>query len=246
MVKIYKQPFAHDGDTIAIPDASQPDGKMSNTDGWTHDYQLLKSDPNYKPVGRQEMNGVFKEVTESLGEIQQFGFAKWQPMQWPQGARVIENGVVYRALNQTAQQPPHADWADENATELLSGTLRIGTQAEVNAGALDDVAVTPKKLRLGFSASLTQNGYIAFPSWLGGLIIQWGVTGEVASGGSYLVTFPITFPASCFAVSTSLTGGIPNQHYTGAASIISASQMNLGSLASSGASAIYRWIAIGH
>ncbi len=130
MVKIYKQPFAHDGEAIAIPDTSQPDGKMSNADGWTSDYQLPKTDPNYKPVGRQEMNGVFKEVTESLGEIQQFGFAKWQPMQWPQGARVVEGDVVYRALNQTSQQPPHADWA--NDMDALN--TKANTSTKVIAG----------------------------------------------------------------------------------------------------------------
>lgn len=140
MVKIYKQPFAHDGDAIAIPDASQPDGKMSSADGWTPDYQLPKTDPNYKPVGRQEMNGVFKEITESLGEIQQFGFAKWQPMQWPQGARVVEGGVVYRALTQTSQQPPHADWVDDAVGGRWSLTyLDTETSWYVNANSGNDL-----------------------------------------------------------------------------------------------------------
>ena len=100
MVKIYKQPFAHDGDTIAIPDASQPDGKMSSTDGWTPDYQLPKTDPNYKPVGRQEMNGVFKEVTEALGQMQVQGAASWSPdgTPYPINAQVYHNGNRWLAL----------------------------------------------------------------------------------------------------------------------------------------------------
>ena len=132
MVKIYKQPFAHGGDTIAIPDTSQPDGKMSSTDGWTPDYQLPKTDPNYKPVGRQEMNGVFKEVTEALGQVQVQGAASWSAdgAPYPINAQVYHNGKQWLALRANSVAPVEGeDW-----TEFRSFSLRENIKVTVGAG----------------------------------------------------------------------------------------------------------------
>ncbi|HTN31091.1 MAG TPA: hypothetical protein VL178_09675 [Pseudomonas sp.] len=83
--------------------------------------------------------------------------------------------------------------ATNKATELLLGVLRVGTQAEVDAGTLDDVVVTPKKLRWGFTASWGTNGYIIFPSWMLSFILQWG-SGTTDANGACTYTFTIPYP----------------------------------------------------
>lgn len=83
------------------------------------------------------------------------------------------------------------------ASETKLGTAKIATQALTDAGVDDATMVTPKKLRLGFLASLTQNGYVVFPSWLGGFTIQWGA---VNAGDKTPVSFTLAYANTCFVV----------------------------------------------
>ncbi|WP_102882553.1 phage tail protein [Pseudomonas protegens] len=85
------------------------------------------------------------------------------------------------------------------ATEINQGTAKVATTAQMLDSANDFVLSTPKKLRWGFSISLAANGYIAFPSWLGGLVLQWG-TSLGFSSTPVVVTFPMAFPNAAFAV----------------------------------------------
>jgi len=52
----------------------------------------------------------------------------------------------------------------------------------------------------GFAISKASPGYIKFPTWLGGLIIQWGQVGSIAGNGNQTVTYPIPFPTQCLSV----------------------------------------------
>lgn len=67
---------------------------------------------------------------------------------------------------------------------------------EVERGENDTQYITSKKLSWGFSKELSRNGYIKFPSWLGGVVIQWG-DGKTNKAGDYKVIFPISFPNQC-------------------------------------------------
>lgn len=65
---------------------------------------------------------------------------------------------------------------------------------------------------MGYTFSSLANGYIKFPDWLGGFIIQWVTSySTVNAGGNIIVTLPLTFPSSMFtAVSTARSGQASN------------------------------------
>ncbi|UST60011.1 phage tail protein [Pseudomonas moraviensis] len=101
-------------------------------------------------------------------------------------APVNQGNIDISALSALAQQ----------STESNQGTAKVATQAQTDAGADDKTIVTPKKLRWGFSVSRERTGYLMLPSWLGGVIIQWGTINAIEAGGQVSVTYPIAYPAA--------------------------------------------------
>lgn len=116
----------------------------------------------------------------------------------------------------------------DQATESHPGTSRVATQEQMLVDTFDTLIVTPKKLRWGFSINLAANGYICLPSWLGGMILQWGrVTAPIsnANATSTGISFPMAFPRSCYLVQAApqgsgntANGGIPSLGFSGAPS----------------------------
>jgi phage-related tail fiber protein len=132
------------------------------------------------------------------------------------------------------------------ATEINQGTAKVATDAQMLDSANDAVIATPKKLRKGFAISLALNGYIAFPSWLGGLIVQWG-SGLFSS--DTLVPFTLAFPSACLAVVAGAGNyNGPNAAYQKITAIAGYSQTKTGFYASSstGIGASGAWLAIGN
>uniref|UniRef100_UPI0025B7163F gp53-like domain-containing protein n=1 Tax=Aeromonas caviae TaxID=648 RepID=UPI0025B7163F len=88
----------------------------------------------------------------------------------------------------------------KQASETVLGMLKVASQSQTDDGTADDVAVTPRKLRSGFASLMSQNGYIALPTWMGGLIIQWGRTPDSIENADIVVTLPTTFPREVYSV----------------------------------------------
>ncbi|UZD95752.1 phage tail protein [Pseudomonas corrugata] len=88
------------------------------------------------------------------------------------------------------------------ATETVAGGAKVATQPQTDAGVDDTAYITSKKMRWGFSISLQPNGHMIFPTWMGGLILQWGTQTAIAQAGEFTrsMTFPIAFPSVIYGV----------------------------------------------
>ena len=107
----------------------------------------------------------------------------------------------------TTQANARASIGVVSSSEAGEGLITRATTADVAAGTNDTKAITPAKLKLGFSASLGVNGFIQFPTWLSGVRFEWGRF-LLSSTAATLVT--LNFPTNCF-VFLPILGEVPDQ-----------------------------------
>lgn len=147
-------------------------------------------------------------------------------------ARIANTNFVYLAFNRLLV----------SATEAIKGLARFATQFEVNAGVDDSSIVTPKKLRAGFQIQLSVNGYIYFPSWMGGLVWQWG-NRAFTSGSTSAFTTPFPNEALIvWALPNSIVGGSPS---TVAVNVQSLNQQSMILSWTAGGTYNFFWFALG-
>lgn len=146
MNKFFRIPFATSGDKVAVPDAPQPSGSVSYTDGFGPDYELDPAvDPAAKDVPRDETNQLYFDITNAIKEYQEFGVPDFitsalnggVPFSYARYARVKwTDGKVYEStVNLNTSDPTDATkWRPltDNADYLTIATTAF--QASVTDG----------------------------------------------------------------------------------------------------------------
>lgn len=226
MARYFGIPFAVLGDRIAVPDATQPDGSVSFSQGFGFDYERENTDPSYKPVPREQTNSLYYDITEALGVIQKQGSADWTSDAQPYevNAVVRHDNKIWRSLvaSNAATPSEGANWTQIGAyaSEAVAGLIEIATAAEARAFTTGK-AIDGQRLADAFTGSNVQIGSSGFQKLPGptpgALHIMWGTTATAPQGGSVAVTFPIAFPTSVLkiVVSPLTTGNNTNAYSVG-------------------------------
>lgn len=171
------------------------------------------------------------------------------------GPLVAEAGTPIDGALFASQAWVSAQGFGEAASEVAAGIVELATAAEVLAGTDAQRAVTPAALVAGLlgAATLSTSGYAIIPVRLstGGarsnVILQWGVTANVADGATAAVTFPIQFPTACFLVLATNRNNSASGNFGGCtATTPTTSGCSVGHNNGGGNSSPIAWIAVGN
>lgn len=196
MARYFGIPFAVLGDRIAVPDATQPDGSVSFSQGFGFDYERENTEPAYKPVPREQTNALYHDITEAIGVLQKQGAPDWTANAMPYSinaqVRHIDSNWSSRIDNNNDTPGSGTNWVKVGPKGQLIGVRRftangtytptIGTQSvlvEVQAGGGGSGGV-PASVGAGAGAASSGGGAGGYAS----SYLETGFSGATMTIGS--------------------------------------------------------------
>ena len=171
-----------------------------------HEATFLKRDGAAAMTGALDMDS--HKITNLTAGTVSADAVNYTQLTTYSGNSAVEFAVSTATTGNSAINKTQFDAKTGQATETVAGIAEICTDAELLAGSSDTVVATPLKLRLGFAVSIGTRGYIALPTWLGGVVVQWGK--ETIATTATVINFPLATMANCYSVV-----GTADQAYAG-------------------------------
>lgn len=136
--------FGSSGDLVAVPDAVQPDGSVSYTQGYGVLYSTAVGSGGIN-IERGKMNQLFYDITTALNQLQTFGIVPWiaalaASPGYSQYALVrYSDGIVYQSqVNTNASTPgTNTDWQAlplGNFSGFTTGDAKITFKTSADTG----------------------------------------------------------------------------------------------------------------
>lgn len=205
--KFLQKAFAQDGGRQDVPISGDTSlGRATYETGFAAINRIPIEAGGIPPFGT-DMNGVLYDVSAAIQYLQsghEFPFdAVFAASIGGYGVGAVVSDSSDKSLlwvnGTNANSAFPSGWSSfrrSDPTESVRGFPLVATQAETNAGTNNAKIVTPSKLRAGFSINISTSGsHITFPTWMGGLVIQFGnATTETTT------PFPIAFPSALRAI----------------------------------------------
>lgn len=168
MLKFFRIPFATSGDRASIPDASDPSGFVSYTDGYPIDYeQDPTTDPlTAKDIERDKMNQLLFDLSTALKELQShtvpdfitsalnggspWSYDKYDTVRWNDGVETF----VYESLvgSNTSLPSDTTKWR-----KLSASQYPVGGILEYDGSALIDGWIWADGKTIGNASSNATN-----------------------------------------------------------------------------------------
>ena len=209
-----------------------------------HEATFLKRDGTAKMLGAIDMDShKITNLTAGTANGDAVNKSQLDTKAPTAGNAAQEFAVAAAATGDSAVNKTQFDAKTGQATETSAGITEICTNAELLAGTSDVAVATPLKLRLGFAAVFATNGFISFPTWLGGLIIQWGLK-NVPLGSTASVSFSPSFN-NVYNIQITMASLSFDPQAANYVSSVSTSGFNLTNKSPS-SNADFYWLAIGN